>query len=177
MPKNPKANSSSASQALPPKQKPFLIRLRPELDELRMFYEEGGLIAALHDALWLLLESGHPAPEWVVSGACKIVRDRLEHPLPTGDGATGNEKADYRSKMKHFHRWRCVTSLVQNGVPWADVYAKAAAQLDGTFAEGGEETIKKSYQRVQKDLTDPQKAARYYQARQVTRVATGTSLY
>jgi hypothetical protein len=61
------------------------------LDYLK-FYFDAGNIAALHDALELLLGLGgaKKAPEWVLEGARQITEQRLKKGAPIGKGSSGN---------------------------------------------------------------------------------------
>ena len=48
------------------------------------------------------------------------------------------------------------------GKTWEDAYEVAAEELKGTPAFGSPETIKKSYQQVEKDFKDLDKAHLYF---------------
>ena len=154
---------------------PFFINLKERWELQRLFYE-AGVVPALYDALLLARDSGYPPPDWAVAGALKIVGDRLKFGFTTGKGATGNELAKYRAAMKRFRRWQAVKKLRSEGIQWTKVYAEAANRIKGTFAEASDETIKKSYQTVEKDLKDPKKALQYYRAMREVGELTDTPL-
>ena len=103
-----------------------------------------------------------------------IVGDRLKFGFTTGKGATGNELAKYQAAMRRFRRWQAVKKLRGNGIPWTEVYFEAEEMLSDTFAEAKAETIKKSYQRVEKDMKDPVEALQYFHAYSKVRELTDT---
>lgn len=151
-----------------------LFRMSPRLEELRLFYDQG-VMPALYDALMLVKDSGCPAPEWVIDGALRAVGDRLKLGFPTGKGASGNELARYRNDMKHFRRWQAVMLLLQEGISSMDVFDEAANRLKGNFAHAGEDAVKKSFQRVKKDLQNPKRRLRYYRAMREVQELTDTA--
>ena len=151
----------------------FLFRLSDKWELLRTFFE-AGVVPALYDALMLARDSGLPPPDWAVEGALEIVGDRLKFGFTTGKGATGNELAKYQAAMKRFRRWQAVKKQREYGTVWTKVYSEAEEILKGTFAEAGDETIKKSYQRVEKDLKHPEKCLEYYRAYREVQKLTDT---
>ena len=153
----------------------FAFNLGEKWELLRTFFE-AGVVPALYDALMLARDSSLPPPDWAVEGALRIVGDRLKFGFTTGKGATGNELAKYQAAMKRYRRWQAVKRQRENGTAWTKAYAEAEKLLKGTFAEASDETIKKSYQRVNKDLKDPEKHIEYYQAYLEVQELTDTSV-
>jgi hypothetical protein len=145
------------------KPSPF-IKYGPQLDEMRIFYE-ADVVLALYDALVLARDSGLPAPDWVIEGAVPIVGAKLKDGIPTGQGASGNTAARYKTDMKHFHRWLVVRKLHENGAA-GSLYKKAEKLLKGQFGWGSAAVIGKSFRRVERHLKDPKTALRYYRGLQ-----------
>lgn len=153
----------------------FLFCLSDKWELLRTFFE-AGVVPALYDALMLASDSGQPPPDWAVEGALRIVGDRLKFGFTKGKGATGNELSKYQAAMRRYRRWQAVKKLRENGIVWSDVYVEAEKLLKGTFAEAKDETIKKSYQRVENDLKDPEKYPEYYLAYREVQELTDTPI-
>jgi hypothetical protein len=151
----------------------FNFKIGPRWKELREFYESGTL-AALYDALLLATESGYPPPDWVVEGALKVVGDRLKAGFPLGKGRSGNELAKYQNSMKERRRWQTVKALKQKKITVEDACADAVPILKKTFAKAKADMIAKSYKRVEKDMKDPKKRLRYYNAQPEVRKLTKT---
>ncbi len=146
----------------------FIVNLERTWEIQHVLYE-AGVLPALFDAIFIAKKEGRPLPDWAVDGALNVIGDRLKVGFTKGKGATGNELAKYQMDMKHYHRWQAVKKLKREGIPWSEVYIKALKILKGTAASVGpkgpisDETVKKSYGRVQKDMKDPKKALLYYQ--------------
>ena len=157
----------------------FIVNLKPKWKSQREFYEKGGVLAALFDAIFLAKESKQPPPEWVLDGALKVIGDRLKAGLKIGKGTKGNESAKYEIEMNHYHRWRTIKILRRKGVKWTKVYDEAEKLLAGTLGSVKAGMIKKSYKMVQKDMKNPKKALQYYQclyeAQELTGVGVGVS--
>lgn len=156
----------------------FLFRPSHRLNELRAFYEAGA-IAALYDALVIIRDSWLEAPEWVISGATRIVAERLEDGRSTAKaGASANEKKQYSDKMKRYRRWQVVRYLrEEEKMSGESVFSTAQELLSGHFAGNVEiDAIKKGYYRVRKDLTDPIAVFDYYRSLSESRELTDTPL-
>ncbi len=149
---------------------PYLRTLSEWWESQRTFYE-AGVDAALYDALQLARDSGLSPPEWVIEGALDIVGCRLKSGPAKGKGKTAYYKA-----MRRYHRWQAVRKAKDRGATWVDAYGEASEVLTGTFAEGGNDLMKKDYQQVQKDLKDPKKALQYYGALRDAQIMTGTPM-
>lgn len=146
------------------------------LRELRTFHEEAGVIAALHDAIYLLLQIGAPAPEWVLRGALALAQDRMQDRKSTGPGSSGNEGKAYERAMIRYWRWYTYKQVRSEGIPHLDAFAEAAERLEGTLAAAGEDAIEKSVKRVSKELKHPVTRYQYYRALSVSRELTGTNV-
>ncbi len=154
---------------------PYLMTVEERWKQQRPFFE-AGIIPALYDALVLARDSGFEPPDWVIDGVIMVVGDRLKFGFTTGKGATGNELSKYQAAMRRYRRWQAVKRLRKNGIAWAKVYTEAEKLLTGTFAEAKDETIKKSYQRVENDLKDPEKHLEYYLAYREVQELTDTPI-
>jgi hypothetical protein len=138
----------------------------PSRIELLRYFCEAGVTPAVHDTLVLVLENKLEVPRWLAESLLAIVKERLATP--------NNERVMYKSRMRHFYRWRQVRRLLDEGVKWDDVYACASKAFEGTDLECGEEMIKYSYKTVNKALKDPRKALQYYTTMKATRILTET---
>ncbi len=127
-----------------------------------------GVADALTDAVDWCETFGEPPPRWVSQGVRAIVAGHVgEQKRP---GRLGNVKAARRQDMIHFARWdavkECRERKGQRGIPdtWEKCYAAVSEMLEGTLAEGAEETIKASYQLVERRGREGD-GLRYYVAR------------
>lgn len=139
-------------------------------------YYEAGILPALYDALKFAVEIGASPPDWVIEAATHVVRERIANPKILGKGPKGNELSSYKSDMRHVRRWETVKALREKGMTLEHAYQEAQEHLVGTFAAGGPDAIKKSYDRVRTNLKDPDKALRYYRASSEMRSLTDTAL-
>ena len=110
----------------------------------------------------------------MIEGAIKIIGDRLKIGFTTGKGASGNELAKYKADMKHFRRWQAVKRRLDQGATLVDACYEAADELQGTFAKGGEQTVKLSYKVVEDHLPNVKERMRYYNAMREVRYLTDT---
>ncbi len=151
----------------------FNFKIGPRWEELREIYESG-VPAAIYEAILIATESGSPPPDWVLEGALKIIGDRLKLGFSLKNGRSGNELAKYQNSMKHFRRWQVVSKLLENGVVFTKVFGEAEDLLQKTFAKAKDDTIEKSYKRVEKDMNDPKKRLQYYRAQREVQELTNT---
>ena len=149
----------------------FIVNLKQKWNSQRAYYEKGGVIAALFDAIILAKESKQPPPEWVLNGALKVIGDRLKFGFKKG--ATGNESQKYEMAMKHYHRWQAVKKLRRKGIVWTKVFHEAEKLLAGTNDSVKHDAIKASYKQVQKDMKDQKKVLQYYQCLYEAQELTG----
>jgi hypothetical protein len=115
------------------------------LDYMKLHFDAGA-IAALHDALQLLLNLGgsKKAPEWVLEGALRITAERLKKGASIGKGSSGNEATKYRRQLIHYWRWRACQKLKAEGVKGKKIFQIASEILKGTFAQGNADAIEES---------------------------------
>jgi hypothetical protein len=156
----PKKSSVGSLPATIDMQPSYLFKYGPRLEEMRIFYE-AGVVLALYDALAPARDSGQPAPEWAIAGAIPIVGEQLEKGISTGQGASGNTAAQYKNDMRHFRRWLVVRQLHKEGAA-GSLYKKAEKFLKSQFGWGSDAVIGKSFRRVEKHLKNPKTALRYY---------------
>lgn len=142
-----------------------LFNLKDRLEMQRQIFK-AGIVAALHDALILIRDTGVPTPEWVTEGSIKIAADRLVHGFKTGKkGRASNEATVYRDDMVKFRRWQVVDRLRDRlGMTIPDAAEEAEKILQGTFAKAAASTIQECFEVVQQDLKDPGLAKKYYPA-------------
>jgi hypothetical protein len=148
------------------------------LPELEQFWIHG-ITAALYDALKLLQQNpGMQPAKWVIDGAVKLARERLQTGFETAQkpNRTNDEKIIYRRNSRDYHRWRAVLKNKNSGKSWKGAYDAASNILAGTYAGAEPGEMKRAYGKVTKDLKDPAKAFAYYSAMPETRELTGTSL-
>lgn len=150
-----------------------LFKYWERMDELRIFYEAGVLLA-LYDALALARDSGFPTPDWVIGAATLMIGGQLYKGISTGSSPTGNTESEHRLNMIHFRRWCEVNTLMNEGAT-GSIYQKARERLQGQFAHGSSEVIGKSYRRVERDLQKPETALRYYRGLRYGLELTGTA--
>jgi len=149
--------------------RPWMFRFGEHMEELRQAYN-AGRPAALYDALYLLHdnetggENDFPLPAWVWEAMFEVLEQRLGGGPPVGPGQTGNEKARYRKDMQYYWRWSAVVDARKKGFTWEESYKEAAKSIKGGFAYAAPTTIKGSYQKVKKALTDPSQSGRFYLA-------------
>lgn len=138
----------------------YWFKYGPRLEEMRMFYD-AGVVLALYDALVLARDSGLPAPDWVIQGAISLVGPQLKAGISTGKGASANSAAKHNNDMKHFRRWYVVRKLHKEGAD-GGLYKKAEKLLAGKFGWGSAAVIGKSFRRVEEHLKNSKSALRYY---------------
>jgi hypothetical protein len=126
------------------------------------FHFDAGAIAALHDALQLLLKLGgaKKAPDWVLEGALRITAERLKTGASIGKGSSGNETTEYRRQLIVYWRWRaCQEAKVERarkikakaeGARQIDPYEVASEKLKQTFAQGSRYAIEESVKKFNK---------------------------
>lgn len=116
---------------------------------------EAGVSEAVADAVELCERASLPPPTWLVGAIGFLVQRELKH--------SARRKWD----LIHYARWDAVQELRDRkgepGIPetWIDCYERVAEHFAGTVASGSAETIRSSYQRVNREL-QTSRAARYY---------------
>ena len=115
-------------------------------------------------------------PEWVLEGAILIVGDRIKFGFTKGMGPTGNERSQYRKIKEHYWRWWTVNTLREQGIKPSSLYFEASLRLKGKFGKGSDETIRKSFYKVQKDLKDKKKRWQFYRGMHEIQELTDTSM-
>ncbi|MER8438328.1 hypothetical protein NKH36_18075 [Mesorhizobium sp. M1312] len=143
-----------------------IFRPHERLAAFREFYN-AGVMRALQDALTFCdeladEEGGATVPRWILAAARDLVIERIEKGKTIGKGKHGNDSAVYFDHQKHLLRYLRVRALMNTGVTLEEAYQPASEGLKGTSAEGGEDTIRTSYKKVQKALKDPKEAMRLY---------------
>jgi hypothetical protein len=150
LPKKSLSSPKSQKLPLPPPYPGPVFELNEMLDYLK-FHFDAGYIAALHDALELLLGTGRKAPVWVLEGALKMTEHRLTKGSSIGKGSSGNERTKFQRQLKHYWRWRAYQKTKEEGVKGDKAFEVASERLKGTFAQGSAGAIKESVE-LQKEL-------------------------
>lgn len=131
--------------------------------EERQVIFEAGVVAALHDALYVCKHTDHCMPKWVLDGAIKVVRQRMTSGKSIGAGSKANDATRYKKDFEHFRRWLAVKRLrTQGHVQDEEIFYKAVPSLEAVGAKCSAQTVKRSYWLVEKDIKVPSKARKYY---------------
>jgi hypothetical protein len=151
-----KSSSGRKSQKAPLKFHPGpVVTLNVLLDYMK-FHFDAGAIAALHDALRLLLKLGgaKKAPDWVLEGALRITAERLKKGASISSGSSGNETTEYRRQLIRYWRWRAYQEAkverAREGARQIDPYEVASEKLKQTFAQGSRYAIEDSVKKFNK---------------------------
>jgi len=147
------------------------------LTELEKFWT-AGVTAALYDALkQVKCNPDLTAPKWILDATLSVVGDRLQAGFATKKtpGKRNDERKIYQSEIAAYYRWREVWKSRLSGHTLEAACIDASDQLAETEYAGETETMRKAYNRVSRDLNDPNKAFRYYSAMEETREIAGTS--
>ena len=114
-------------------------------------YRSGVLLAAA-EAVEVCRMWRQPPPDWLVDAVAVAISKRM----------TKIEKKRRRQDMIHYTRWSEVQDLRErrhdflrygddSGMTWEKCYAAISKRLENTDAAGSEDTIKASYELVQRD--------------------------
>jgi len=125
------------------------IHIQIRLDACRRVYE-GGNKGAILDVLAICYEYHVNVPSWALPELIVIVRVVLMGTSNKQEGRHAKWINRYRDDMKDFERAETVRICRENGISSVNVYAAAELYLEGRFAAGSEDTIKKSCTRFNK---------------------------
>jgi len=129
-----------------------------------------GNMKALSKAVILCEKADRPLPAWAVAGVQKILWEHFSGGAGKKRGRLGNAKAAHRQNGVHYQRWAVVVDVRDR---WIDImgldhkpsleeaYGLASEMLADSKDAGSEETIKKSYQLVER-LSRSGKGWRFY---------------
>ena len=126
-----------------------LTHIEDRIDELTWAFAEGNF-GALVEVIKLCLEYEIPLPEWSGSALMEVLNSVIWGRPLFGRGRHSRWISKYREAMADLERFHLVELLSERGVPKIDVWDVASMILDGTFAKGGEDAIKKAYYRHKK---------------------------
>ena len=126
-------------------------RFEKQLNDSRRTWDETGDPLAVAEAItWVYLHR-QLIPPWLEEAAIRsLVRERTE--LQT---------RRHREAMQHWWRWRLVRDGKLANLSWAKAYERAARMLTDGGKPVDEETVKKSYARVQRDI-DAKRFGKYW---------------
>jgi hypothetical protein len=131
------------------------------LDRLEPFYKAGH-IYALRKALWLCSELHARAPDWVVAGALTVVDQRLEEPLVTGRGRTGNEGAKSAKDRELFEQYVLFMLYRSQGMKPGGAKEAVIARLTKLGRGKSGKTVERAISLVKKSLADPAGRFRFF---------------
>lgn len=132
-----------------------------KLDDLEKAWRDGNL-AALSAAMRCCRKHERTPPDWLVEG--------VEEVCTGGLGRLAARKEADRQNQIHYMRWEAINELRARKddladiikPTWEEAYIAAARGLRGTIAAGAPDTMKASYQIVQKDFKTGKGARRFY---------------
>jgi hypothetical protein len=137
-----------------------------KLEDLERAWRDGNF-AALSAAMKCCRKHERTPPDWLVEGVEEVCTVRGQ---AGGLGRLGaREEADRQNRI-HYMRWDAIKELharkheLANIIKptWEEAYIAAARGLRGTIAAGAPDTMKASYQIVQKAFKNGQGARRFY---------------
>lgn len=126
-----------------------------ELERCRRAFETGN-IGAIEDVLYYCGRHQKPLPQWAYIKLLNITRDFIFRAQQNKKGRNARWITQHRQDIIDFTRAECVQECRTHGFKWhgdkntSSVYEKTSDLLKGTFAEGSEHAIKKSYERYKK---------------------------
>ena len=118
-----------------------------------------GNLPALVDAVEDCVQLSMPPPPWMFDAVATLVARQML--VKTGRGACNSRQARWEENQKHLARWDMLRELLERGREIYERYgddrgltmekarAAVAEELQGTFAEGGEDAVKYSYELVE----------------------------
>ncbi len=112
--------------------------------------DEADVEGALSDVLYYCREYQRPLPEWASLKLSSVLKSSL---CGNGEKKTGRHAKwikEYKQDMTDYTRADCVNECREHGIKWSYAYIVASELLEGTFADGSADTIKKSYQRYKR---------------------------
>jgi hypothetical protein len=110
------------------------------------------------DAVEDCIQLNMPPPPWMFDAVGTLVARQML--VRTGRGAFNSRQARWEENQKHLARWNMLRELLERGRELYERYgddrgltmekarAAVAEELQGTFAEGGEDAVKYSYELV-----------------------------
>ena len=128
-----------------------------EIERLKALWSKGDF-AALHEAfLWCGLNK-QPLPDWVVNGVDAQLTSAFEKLGSPGKGKTGGYKAVAQRQAVHEKRWGLARFYIGNRAVFIgpratldDAYEETSSALRGTIAQGSAASVKKSYEKIQRE--------------------------
>ena len=124
-----------------------------QLDELRAAHGDGNQ-GALYEAVKICVGWNVFIPEWLGHEVLEILESvDFGKPLKK-KGRHSRWILKHQQDMIDLERAHTVLSCRENGIAGLDVYDVTSMLLKGTFAEGSEDTIKKSYHRYTRRVKD-----------------------
>ena len=134
-------------------------RLSRLLDRCERGWRAGSL-PALAEVVIICEGSSLPLPGWATRGVLDTISEQFAGSADRRRGRTARRCEAYRQDMVHYTRWDAVKELrdrredLSDIIPptWEEAYSKAASILERTDAAGSEDTMKRSYQLVEREM-------------------------
>jgi hypothetical protein len=140
---------------------PATFKLHDRMIAAKVGYQNGQL-EGLYEALRLLVQFGGTAPDWVLGGALKIVKEHLDTAVNAKGGPGANKQSHDKFDEMHIRRWRLATAFLDAGfsktATWLKTNRILAAHGDPTVVAGA---IRASYTYVEAIRTDPLKRRQF----------------
>lgn len=157
----------------------WMMHKSTTLAVLKDYYEIGGHVKALYDALELCLRQSYShegkgnycdgIPDWVLRGSKKIVLDRLHTGKSIGPGHMGNEKFISSESKKYLLRYLAVEKFIEEatskGIKLSKLKASKMArnELTGKIDKlVSAKTIETSHRMVRREIHSPEHLWKYY---------------
>lgn len=115
---------------------------------------EGGNFGGLQDAVLICEKHFLPLPEWANKAMYALIRDNVYKNIPKTIGRHSKWIKQYKQDMIDFIRADTVSDCIEHAIKWDDVYGVASEFLKGSFAEGSESAIEKSYKRYRQRVKE-----------------------
>jgi hypothetical protein len=119
-------------------------------------YKNGNL-EGLYEALMLLIRVGGIAPDWVLGGAIKIVKNHLDTKATAPGGPKANAQSADKYDAMHIRRWRLAKAFLKIEPLKRDAWRRTNALLskhgDSHVTNG---SISKSYSYIEEIRSNPE---------------------
>jgi hypothetical protein len=145
----------------------YAERLEHKLVEERKAFKAGNVLALRDATLHVHLRDGalygapsnHPdhmvsVPRWAFDALSALLEDHLPRIAGAATGRTAKALKAFRADQVHLLRWKLVKDLKRAGVPWSEVYERAAAELERVHLGVSPATVESSYKMVSQALKD-----------------------
>ncbi len=143
--------------------------------EEREIIFEAGIVAALHDALYVCKHTDYRMPSWVMDGAIRVVKDRMVRGVSKGKGPKSNDATAFKTDFNHLRRWLAVKRCLIKGYPLDKETFHTVSEVlrDSGLDNVKEDAVSDSYYIVENAITDPNEANKFFHPLYQTKSALG----